>query len=122
MIYNNGAPTCVNLAADLAHDKDYGITKHEIAEGRYIETYKVRVKSVSPGSISSGKLMRDDHIKSFRFTDIYGKEHEVNMFNMYTFEDIKFIIKPYSTITFVVDRAFVGEKTISITASSFSTY
>jgi hypothetical protein len=41
---------------------------------------------------------------------------------MYSFEDVKFIIKPNSTITFVVNREFKGEKEITVTASSFSTY
>ena len=44
------------------------------------------------------------------------------MFNMYSFDDIKFIIKPYSTITFTVNREFKGEVTVQIEASSFSTY
>lgn len=122
MIRNSGAPTCVNLGAEFVHDEDYGVARYEFESGKLIDTYSVQVDKVKSGSIASGKLMLNDKIKSFKFTDIFDKEHEVQMFNMYSFEDIKFIIKPHSTITFSVDRDFVGETEVYVTASSFSTY
>lgn len=122
MIKNNGAPTCINLGVEFKHNEDFGVERFEFRENKLIDIYKVEVSTVSSGSISSGELMKNDIVKSFKFTDIYGKEHEISMFNMYSFEDVKFIIKPHSKIEFVVDRPFAGEKTISITASSFSTY
>lgn len=125
MIYNSGAPTCINLGVNFSHDEDWGVGRYDIGDGKLIDTFKVTIErdAISPASISSGKLKVYDWIKSFKYTDLSGNEHEVQMFNMYSFEDVKFSIKPYSTITFVVEREFEDElKEISITASSFSTY
>ena len=122
IIQNEGAPTCVNLGIALEHNSDFSFEKYEFEDNKYIKDYKVQVDSVSSGSISEGKFYNNDELISAKFTDIFGKTQEITMFNMYSFEDIKFIIKPYSTITFIVDREFRGEVTVQIEASSFSTY
>ncbi len=122
IIQNNGAPTCVNLGIKLEHNSDFAFEKYEFEDNKYIKDYKVQVDSVSSGSIAEGKFYNNDELISAKFTDIFGKTQEITMFNMYSFEDIKFIIKPYSTITFIVDREFKGEVIVTIDASSFSTY
>lgn len=123
MINNGGAPTCVNLGVEFAHSVDFGIGRYDIGNGKLIDIYQVQVSSVGSGSISSGKLQRDYVVKSFSYTDIFGVYHEnVPMYNMYSFDDIKFAVKPYSTITFVVEKGILGEDTVQINASSFSTY
>ena len=122
MIENEGSPTCVNLGAEFTHNQAYGIERYNVGDNKYIDIYRVEVKKVSSGSIASGKLMYNDVIKSVEYIDIFGNTNTISMFNMYSFEDIKFVIKPHSVIKFVVDREFVGEKEVTIVASSFSTY
>ena len=122
MIKNNGAPSCVNLGAEFTHNQAYGIERYNIGDNKYIDTYKVEVDKVRSGSIASGKLMFNDVIKSVEYVDIFGNTNKITMFNMYSFEDIKFVIQPHSVITFVVEREFSGRQEISIVASSFSTY
>lgn len=122
IITNNGSPTCVNLGIKLDHNADFGFEKYEYKENKYIKDYKVQVSSVVSGSIAEGKLYNSDEIISVSFIDLFGNAQEIFMFNKYSFEDIKFIVKPYSTIEFKVNREFRGEVTVSIDASSFSTY
>lgn len=122
IMLNGNSPKCVNLGVEFAHNESYGIDRYNIGSNKYIDTYRVEVSKVSSGSIASGKLMIDDVIKSIEYVDNEGKTNIISMFNKYSFEDIKFKIKPYSEIKFIVERDFVGEKEISISASSFSTY
>lgn len=118
MINNSGAPTCVDLGVTFKHNENVGVTPYEFQTGKRIDNYNVIVSSASS---LFGELQKNDQIVSFKFIDIWNKEHEVQMFNMYSFDDVKFIIKPQSTITFKIVRAG-AEKTVSVTASSFSTY
>ncbi len=122
IISSSGAPTCVNLGVQLEHNPDFAFEKYEFEDNKFIKDYKVQIESVKSGSIAEGKLYNNDEILSVKFTDLFGKTQEITMFNMYSFEDIKFIVKPYSTITFTVNREFKGEVTVNIDASSFSTY
>lgn len=119
---NQGSPTCVNLGIQLEHNADFAFEKYEFKDNKYIRDYKVQIDSVSAGSIAEGNLYNNDELVSVKFTDIFGNAQEIIMFNMYSFDDIKFIVKPYSTITFTVNREFKGEVTVQIEASSFSTY
>jgi S1-C subfamily serine protease len=120
---NNGSPTCINLGAEFERNIDYGRENIDVGNNKYIKAYKVQVDSINSGSIASGKLKSGDWIKYFIFEDVNGNKHEVQMYDIYSFEDVKFSIKPNSTIVFMVDRAHNSELVpISIIASSFSTY
>ena len=122
IIKNGGSPTCVNLGVKLEHNSDFIYEKYEYESNKYIKDYKVQIASISAGSILEDKLDEDDEIISVKFIDIFDNVQEIAMFNMYSFEDIKFIVKPYSTISFVIDREFRGVITVTVEASSFSTY
>lgn len=122
IIKNGGSPTCVNLGVKLNHNADFTFEKYEFEDNRYIKDYKVQVSSVSAGSIAEGKFYNNDELISVKFTDIFGHAQEITMFNMYSFDDIKFIVKPYSVITFTVNREFKGLVEVNVEASSFSTY
>ena len=110
IINNNGKATYVDLGVNLSQD-DSEPKKIEIEDNKFIDDYKVIVSSVRTGSLSYGKLSNNDEIISFTFTDIFDKEHTINMYNKYSFEDVMFIIKLGSTITFNVKR---GEETIQV--------
>ena len=91
---------------------DYNMSNHPTNYLEYID-----------GDKQFGKLKSGDWIKYFTYEDVDGNTHEVQMYDIYSFEDVKFSIKPNSTIVFMVDRAHSKELVpISIIASSFSTY
>lgn len=124
IIANNGSPTCVNLGIDFAYNVDYGVSVDYIEyDGKtsVVLNYTVQVSSIESGSIASGKLMVGDFIESFTYTGRDGEKHEIEMFNAYSFEDICFDVMPNSQIVFKINR-LSSDRTVSITASSFSTY
>lgn len=122
MILNEGAPVCVDLGAEFEYNENIGPERYEFAENRYIEDHRVFVKSA--GSASSGKLIIGDEIVSFSYVDIFGFEHkDVQMFNVYSFDDIKFLIKKGSKISFKVNRIFADNPiTVEVTVTGTQTY
>lgn len=119
IINNNGNATYVNLGAELVQD-DSEPERVEIEDNKFINDYKVIVSSVQVGSISHEKFVSGDEIISFTYTDIFEEEYTIVMFNQYSYEDIMFVIKPGSTITFNVKRG--GDSIqVSIQATSTST-
>lgn len=123
MIYYEGSPKCINLGVDFFHDAEVG-PNPEIVNGKQITTYKVRAAAPKSASLAEdGGIQKNDVIKKVKFTDIFGNEQEVNIYNKYSFEDIKFIIKKDTVVTFYVERSFVnGLKELNIAYTSSITY
>ncbi len=120
--------TNINLGANFTHNNDIQISyvpyPNEDSPIKFIEQFGVVVDSINAGSISSGKLQKDDIINSFTYTDRSGVVHkDVPMYNMYVFEDISFDIKSGTDIIFNITRpATRSDMVVTIKASATQSF
>ena len=117
IIKNNGKPTYIDIGVKFIHAERHVTTT--LIDGKYIEKFEVRVNDVFSESVSNGIFKIDDIILSFKYIDLRGNLVEIQMLNEYSFDDVKFDIKPDSTIEFNINRPLFNEyKTLTITASN----
>lgn len=120
IIRNNGSATFIDLGISLSHSEKY--VSMTYVNGKYIETYEVRVSEISSDSCAKGLLKQSDIIKSITYVDFKGETKTVKMYNEFSYEDICFDIKEGSNITFSVSRPlFNEEKTITVKAENVAT-
>ena len=110
------APSCFDLGATFDHNVNGGRTP-VLVNGKFIDKYVVEVSYTAPASPSSGKFSSytNDVILRFKYTNVYGVEKTVEMYNKYCFDDVKFDIKDGSIIYFEC----AGGKTVQIEADNF---
>lgn len=126
LILTQRKPTKVNLGVTFENYESYGKTIEYVDyDGQYrpIDNYSVIVKSVTPGSVSYGKLRAGDMVESIEFYTIGSDTPiRVKMYNQYIFDDYSFIIKEGSDIKiYLTDENEISEKFITVSASSIVT-
>ena len=117
IIKNDGDAVYADIGVSFTHAERFVSMK--LVDGKYIETFEVRVGEIASDSCAKGLLKKDDIIKSFTYTSLSGETKTVQMYNEFSYEDICFDIKEGSSITFEITRPlFSEEKTIVINSPS----
>lgn len=112
------APSYFDLGVIFDHNTSGGRTP-VLVNGKFIDKYVVQVSYIAPASPASGKLvcntLTKDVVLRFKYTNVYGEEKTVEMYNQYSYDDVKFDIKPNSTIYFEC----AGGKKVEIYVNDF---
>lgn len=122
IIYNNGVAKKISLDTTFDHNLLGGVSngkvKDQHGDDKNVNKYVVQVYG-TPSGIASGVLKRDDVIKTIKYTNLNGKEIEVEVLNKYFFEDVCFSIKPESRITLTIERGG-REMSVEFNARSYT--
>lgn len=123
LIATANKPTKVNLGVTF-ENSSWKTIEYVDYDGEYrpIDNYEVVIKSVTPASVSYGKLQVGDKIESIEFY-IEGSDEprRVKMYNQYIFEDYAFSIKEGTEIKiYLVDDNEISETYVKVNASSMT--